>query len=75
MAYGGSEGGVDLQAMAERVWGALDHMAETDPQQYEKFIEQQLKEGEEAMSSPEPVLCLRCPLGGVSEVTALALAL
>ena len=66
MACGQDSEEVDMQEMAQRVWGALDHMASSDPEQYRKFIAEQLKEGEEAMASPEPVFCLRCTLGGVS---------
>lgn len=65
MACGRDED-VDLQGMAERVWGALDHMADTSPDQYKKFIDEQLREGKEVMAAPEPVFCLRCTLGGVS---------
>lgn len=53
---------------AEQVWGALDQMMTTDPEGYKKFIKKQMEEGEEVMASPEPVMCLRCVLEGVSEV-------
>ena len=64
MASGGDE--VDLQEMAAKVWGALDQLATSDPEQYKKFIDEQMKEGKEYMATPEPVFCLRCPLKGVS---------
>ena len=50
----------DLLGVAQKVWDALDHLAENDPEEYKKFVSKQLKEGAEAMSIPEPVFCLRC---------------
>ena len=62
------QGESDLLQTAEQVWGALDKMLATDPEGYKKFIKKQMEEGEEVMASPEPVMCLRCSLEGVSEV-------
>ena len=56
----------DLMQAAEQVWGALDKMAAQSPEEYQKFIREQLKEGEEVMAGPEPVFCLRCPLHRVN---------
>lgn len=63
----GSRRGLDIMQTAEEVWGALDKMMVTDPEGYKKFIKQQMEEGKEVMASPEPVMCLRCGLEGVSE--------
>jgi len=41
---------------------------ENDPEQYKKFIGEQLKEGEKIMAAPEPMFCLRCNLEGVSRI-------
>ncbi len=50
----------DISQAVKRMWGALDRLAENDPDGYRKFIEQQMKEGKEQMCSPEPVFCLEC---------------
>ncbi len=61
---GGGDNG-DLLRAAEQVWGALDKMAAASPEEYQKFIKEQVKEGEEVMAAPQPVFCLRAPLQGV----------
>ena len=61
-----SAGDGDLLKAAEQVWGVLDKMAANSPEEYQKFIKEQLKEGEEVMAAPEPAFCLRCTLLGVS---------
>ncbi len=66
---GGSEG--DLLKAAERVWGMLDKMAANDPEEYKKFMKQQLDEGREVLAVPEPSFCLRCSLDRVRLVTSL----
>ena len=50
----------ELLHAAEKVWSMLDHLAESKPEEYKKFIDQQLKEGAESVSPPEPAFCLRC---------------
>lgn len=40
-------------------WNLLDDLAESNPEGYEKFIQQQLKEGEQLCAAPEPQLCLQ----------------
>ncbi len=50
----------DVGQVMQRVWGALDRLAESDPEAYKKFIDQQMKEGREQMCQPEPVFCLQC---------------
>lgn len=55
----------DLLQAAERVWGALDHMVTDDPEGYREFIGEQLREGKEVMTAPEPIICVRCSLEGV----------
>ena len=50
----------DFQKAAEMVWGALDKISEDNPEQYKKFVDQQLKEGAEMMSPPQPAYCLDC---------------
>ena len=53
-------GDPDLRKVAERVWNTLDDLAERDPEEYKKFIDQQLKEGAQAQQNPQPVFCLQC---------------
>ena len=45
---------------AEKVWGVLDKLAESNPEEYKKFIDQQMKEGAQSVSQPEPAFCLSC---------------
>ena len=49
-----------LLGAAEKVWSMLDQLAESNPEEYKKFIEQQLKEGAQSVSPPEPGFCLSC---------------
>uniref|UniRef100_G3SLM3 PIH1 domain-containing protein 2 n=1 Tax=Loxodonta africana TaxID=9785 RepID=G3SLM3_LOXAF len=37
----------------------LDDLAESDPERYENFIQQQLKEGKQLCATPEPQFCLQ----------------
>ncbi|XP_029813170.1 PIH1 domain-containing protein 2 isoform X1 [Suricata suricatta] len=40
-------------------WNLLDDLAESNPEGYKKFIQQQLKEGKPLCAAPEPQLCLQ----------------
>ena len=51
---------------AQRMWSLLDHLYETNPEEYKKFVDQQMKEGKEMLNPPEPVFCLKCNVIGVS---------
>ncbi|XP_037697351.1 PIH1 domain-containing protein 2 [Choloepus didactylus] len=48
-----------LLTQVTQFWNLLDDLAESDPESYEKFIQQQLKEGKEFFAAPEPQLCLQ----------------
>ncbi|XP_017373158.1 PIH1 domain-containing protein 2 [Cebus imitator] len=48
-----------LLTQVTQLWNLLDDLAESDPEGYEKFIQQQLKEGKQLCSAPEPQLCLQ----------------
>uniref|UniRef100_A0A8I3WKG9 PIH1 domain-containing protein 2 n=2 Tax=Callithrix jacchus TaxID=9483 RepID=A0A8I3WKG9_CALJA len=48
-----------LLTQVTQFWNLLDDLAESDPEGYEKFIQQQLKEGKQLCSAPEPQLCLQ----------------
>ena len=50
----------DFRKTAEMVWGALDKLSEENPEEYKKFIDQQLKEGSELLAPPQPAYCLEC---------------
>lgn len=50
----------EMRKVAQQVWGALDKLADTNPEEYQKFINEQLKEGREMFVPPEPVFCLQC---------------
>ncbi|XP_059994274.1 PIH1 domain-containing protein 2-like [Lagenorhynchus albirostris] len=40
-------------------WNLLDDLAESNPESYEKFIQQQMKEGKQLCAAPEPQFCLQ----------------
>ncbi|XP_045870742.1 PIH1 domain-containing protein 2 isoform X2 [Meles meles] len=48
-----------LLTQVTQFWNLLDDLAESNPESYEKFIEQQLKEGKQLYAAPEPQLCLQ----------------
>ncbi|XP_045412553.1 PIH1 domain-containing protein 2 [Lemur catta] len=48
-----------LLTQVTQFWNLLDDLAESDPEGYEKFIQQQLKEGKQLCAAPEPHLCLQ----------------
>lgn len=56
----GSGGGSDdMRGAVQRVWGVLDKLYAKSPEDYEKFVSQQLEEGREVLAPPEPGFCLR----------------
>ncbi|KAJ8783387.1 hypothetical protein J1605_009261 [Eschrichtius robustus] len=48
-----------LLTQVTQFWNLLDDLAESNPESYEKFIQQQLKEGKQLCAAPEPQLCLQ----------------
>lgn len=48
-----------LLTQVTQLWSLLDDLAENDPKNYEKFIQQQLQEGKQLHDAPEPQLCLQ----------------
>ncbi|XP_004481211.1 PIH1 domain-containing protein 2 isoform X2 [Dasypus novemcinctus] len=48
-----------LLTQVTQFWNLLDDMAESDPERYGKFIQQQLKEGKQLCAAPEPQFCLQ----------------
>ncbi|KAI5943344.1 PIH1 domain-containing protein 2 [Manis javanica] len=42
-----------------QLWNLLDDLAESNPESYRKFIEQQLAQGSRLPAEPEPQLCLQ----------------
>ncbi|XP_058401204.1 PIH1 domain-containing protein 2 [Diceros bicornis minor] len=48
-----------LLSQVTQFWNLLDDLAESNPESYEKFIQQQLKEGKQLWAAPEPQLCLQ----------------
>ena len=47
----------DLGRTAEMLWSALDRLSEENPTEYKRFVDQQLKEGAEIISPPQPMQC------------------
>ena len=65
-----SRDGDDMTQVAGKVWEFLDKLAADRPDEYKKFIEQQLEEGQHMFAPPEPVYCLQCQVRAwVSKVT------
>ena len=62
---GGNDHSDNMLKAAQQVWDMLDHLAVSNPKEYEEFVKKQMKEGEDVLSVPEPVFCLRCTLNGV----------
>ncbi|KAM7086061.1 PIH1 domain-containing protein 2 isoform 2-T2 [Molossus nigricans] len=48
-----------LLTQVTQFWNLLDDLAESNPEGYEKFIQQQLKEGKQLCAAPQPQLCLQ----------------
>ncbi|XP_024426583.2 PIH1 domain-containing protein 2 isoform X1 [Desmodus rotundus] len=48
-----------LLTQVNQLWNLLDDLAESNPESYKKFIQQQLKEGKQLCAAPEPQLCLQ----------------
>uniref|UniRef100_A0A5F5Q2C8 PIH1 domain containing 2 n=1 Tax=Equus caballus TaxID=9796 RepID=A0A5F5Q2C8_HORSE len=48
-----------LLSQVTQFWNLLDDLAESNPESYEKFIQQQLKEGKQLCAAPEPQFCLQ----------------
>ncbi|EFB14359.1 hypothetical protein PANDA_009978, partial [Ailuropoda melanoleuca] len=48
-----------LLTQVTQFWNLLDDLAESNPESYEKFIQQQLKEGKQLCAAPEPQMCLQ----------------
>ncbi|XP_054448376.1 PIH1 domain-containing protein 2 [Pteronotus mesoamericanus] len=48
-----------LLTQVNQLWNLLDDLAESNPESYKKFIQQQLKEGKQLCAVPEPRLCLQ----------------
>ena len=66
MAARGGEQGIG-EAMS-KVWSYLDHLAESDPGEYQKFIEQAMRERKEFLEPPLPVLCFSAGIRGVRQL-------
>ena len=68
-------GGTDeMRHMAQKVWSVLDRLAESSPDEYQKFVSQAMEEGKEYLDPPQPVMCLCTGVRGVSVVETGGLA-
>lgn len=56
----------EMRHMAQKVWSMLDRLAESDPDEYQKFVRQAMEEGKEYLDPPQPVMCLCTGVRGVS---------
>ena len=55
----------EITDMVQKMWGYLDHLAETDPEEYQKFIGKAMKERGEFLEPPQPVFCFSTGIRGV----------
>ena len=62
MATGENE---ELGEMVQKMWGLLDHMAESNPEQYQKFVKRAMEEGRDLADPPQPVFCFSTGIRGV----------
>lgn len=53
-------GGEDMAEIAGKMWEFLDNLAANDPAEYKKFIDQQMEDGKQMFTPPEPAYCLHC---------------
>ena len=60
MASSKSKGNEDMTKAAGKMWEFLDKLATENPDEYKKFIDQQLEEGRNIMTPPEPAYCIQC---------------
>jgi len=49
----------DMTKQAQHIWSMLDDLAAQNPEAYRKFIDKHVTEGKQAMSPPEPHMCVR----------------
>jgi len=49
----------NMMKQAQHIWSMLDDLAAQNPEAYRKFIDKHLTEGKQAMSPPEPHMCVR----------------
>ncbi|XP_005987329.1 PIH1 domain-containing protein 2 [Latimeria chalumnae] len=49
----------DLLAQVNQLWSILDDMSESSPEEYQEFIQRQLKEGMENCGPPAPHTCIQ----------------
>jgi len=49
----------DVMKQAQHIWSMLDDLSAQNPEAYRKFINKHLTEGKQAMSPPEPHMCVR----------------
>uniref|UniRef100_A0A8C8SEX3 PIH1 domain-containing protein 2 n=1 Tax=Pelusios castaneus TaxID=367368 RepID=A0A8C8SEX3_9SAUR len=57
----------DLLAQVTQLWSMLDEMAESTPDSYHKFMQQQLEGAKQYCAPPEPHLCLQTHILDPSE--------
>ena len=60
MAYKKTKDGEDVSEIADNLWRFLDKLHAENPEEYKKFIDEQMEEGRKLLTPPEPVYCLHC---------------
>ncbi|TRY90618.1 hypothetical protein DNTS_003686 [Danionella cerebrum] len=57
----------DVLQQAIQVWSMLDEMSESNPEEYQSFIERQLRDGAVFHSTPQPHVCITTTIRGEKE--------
>ena len=49
----------DIRTEARRFWDHLTYLSDNHPEDYDRMITKELKDGKELFTPPEPCFCLR----------------
>lgn len=56
----------EIREAMRKMWGFLDMLAETSPDEYKRFIDKAMEERKEFLDPPQPVFCFSTGIRGVS---------
>ena len=57
----------EIRAAMGKMWGFLDLLAETNPEEYKRFIDKAMEERKEYLDPPQPVFCFSTGIRGVGD--------
>ena len=64
-----SKSGKTVENVVGKVWGFLDQLAESNPEEYQKFVSKAMEERREFLEPPLPVFCFSTGIRGVSDLS------